>query len=228
MEEAIANGTAISKVFIQKGHSEGRQELVSTLAKNEIPFQKVPKEKINRLYSGNHQGVLAFVSPIPFYRLDQLLPDLFEKGKIPAIAILDGITDVRNFGAIARSAECFGIDALVIPHKGSVTISEDAVKTSAGALLQLPVCREKDLSKAIDYVKRSGLKVFGISEKADQVLGDIHFSGPSAIILGAEGAGLSKESAYSVDEFIQIPLKGTISSLNVSVSAGIVFYKMIR
>ncbi len=228
LEEAIANGTAISKVFIQKGNGEGKQQLVGTLTNYEIPFQKVPKEKINRLHSGNHQGVVAFVAPIPFYKLDQLLPNIFEKGQIPTIAILDGITDVRNFGAIARSAECFGIDALVIPHKGSATISEDAVSASAGALLQVPVCREKNLTKVVNYVKMSGLKVFGISEKGNQALDASDFSGPSAIILGAEGEGLSKEMLNAVDELVRIPLKGTISSLNVSVSAGLVFYEMTR
>lgn len=228
LEEAIAQGTSISKVFIQKGQGDARKALMKSLREEGVPYQMVPKEKINSFYSGNHQGVIGLVAPIQFYQLTHLLPSLFEQGKNPAIALLDGITDVRNFGAIARSAECLGVDALVIPNKKSVTITEDAVKTSAGALLHIPVCREDDLNNALEFISQSGLNTLGLSEKANKEPKAVNFNEPTAIILGAEDEGISRELEPMIDDYIKIPMKGTISSLNVSVSAGIVFYEMVR
>ncbi len=228
LEEAIERGTSISKVFLQRGKGEERQKFISPLKASGIPFQWVPKEKLNKMYSGNHQGVLAFVSPITFYQLDQWLPALFEEGKVPAIGLLDGITDVRNFGAIARSAECLGMDGLVIPFKGSVTITEDAVKASSGALLNLPVCREPDLTETVHYLKKSGLRIIGVSEKGSLRLAEADLTTPLAFVLGAEDQGIGEKLRIHLDAIVNIPMTGGIESLNVSVSAGIVFYEMLR
>ena len=228
LEEAIAQGTSISKVFIQKGQGDARKALMKSLREEGVPYQMVPKEKINSFYSGNHQGVIGLVAPIQFYQLTHLLPSLFEQGKNPAIALLDGITDVRNFGAIARSAECLGVDALVIPNKKSVTITEDAVKTSAGALLHIPVCREENIVESLAFLRGSGLTNIGISEKAKQTIGEKDLSSPVTLVLGAEGQGITKELDPYIDYYVNIPMAGEIESLNVSVSAGIAFYELLK
>jgi len=228
LEEALEKGTVISKVFLQKGNSDAKQALVKRLKALEIPYQRVPREKLNRMYAGNHQGVLAWISPIEFFALDQWLPGLFETGQVPAIAVLDGITDVRNFGAVARSAECLGVDGLVIPFSKSVTITEDAVKASSGALLNLPVCREKSLLSAVRFLKDSGLITVGITEKAEQPLAEAPLADPFAIVLGAEDVGIDNNLLSEMEHCVKIPMSGHIDSLNVSVSAGIAFYEMSR
>lgn len=227
--EALSIGRSMNKVFIQKDiHNERIREIISILKQREIPFHFVPKEKLNRLTSKNHQGVVALGSAIDFLSIENILPEIFETGELPLIAILDGVTDVRNIGAIARSAECFGVQALVVPAHGSAMINADAVKSSAGALQRIPVCRELNFQRGLNYIKDSGLQFVACTEKAKQNIDEIDFSSPTAIVMGAEGEGINDALLQQCDARARIPMVGEISSLNVSVAAGIVFYTAMR
>ena len=227
--EAIENGRSLDRILIRKGlQNELSRELFKSVKENQIPFQFVPIEKINRITRKNHQGVLAFLSPIEYQNIELILPDLFEKGKNPFILILDQITDVRNFGAIVRSAECAGVHAIVIPEKGMARIGADAVKTSAGALHHIPVCREKDLTSAISFLKNSGLKIVAANEKAKITYTETQFNIPVAIIMGAEDKGISSQVLKVADEQVKIPIHGKINSLNVSVAAALMMYEAVR
>ncbi|MEX0968238.1 MAG: 23S rRNA (guanosine(2251)-2'-O)-methyltransferase RlmB [Bacteroidia bacterium] len=229
VEEAVAAGREISKVLIQQEYrGEGLTGLVKLLRKEAIPYQHLPKERMKRMPGRAQQGVVAFISPIEFHDLQQLLPALFEQGKMPLIAVLDGITDVRNIGAIARSAECFGVHALVVAAKGTGAINADAVKSSAGALLKVPVCREKNLSNAIHFMKQSGLMAIGAGEDAKKPLQEAELTHPVVLVLGAEGKGIGKEIAGLLEDSIKISMAGTIGSLNVSVAAGIIFHEAMH
>lgn len=223
--EALAIGRSLNKVFIQKDiHNDRIGEIISILKQREIPFHFVPKEKLNRLTPKNHQGVVAMGSAIDFLSIENILPQIFETGELPLIAILDGVTDVRNVGAIARSAECFGVQALVVPAHGSAMINADAVKSSAGALHRIPVCRELNFQRSLNYIKDSGLQFIACTEKASKDIAELDFSAPSAIVLGAEGEGINEALLQQCNLRGRIPMVGEISSLNVSVAAGIVFY----
>ncbi len=225
VEEAIDSGHPIRKVLIQKGLKDERlRNLLQDLRQHEIPIQYVPKEKLNK-FSSNHQGIIALSSPIEFQNLSALVPMLFEQGKSPIICLLDSITDVRNFGAIARSAEFLGIDAIVIPMHGTSDINEDAVKASAGGLLKVPICREKNLQETVVFLKESGFQVVAASEKNKTPIADIDFNVPTVIVLGSEDVGISKELLKECTHFGLIPRIGTLDSLNVSVAAGIFFYE---
>lgn len=227
--EALSIGRSMNKVFIQKDiHNDRIREIISILKQREIPFHFVPKEKLNRLTSKNHQGVVALGSAIDFLSIENILPEIFETGELPLIAILDGVTDVRNVGAIARSAECFGVQALVVPAHGSAMMNADAVKSSAGALQRIPVCRELNFKRALDYIKDSGLQFVACTEKASKDINEIDFSSPTAVVLGAEGEGINEALLQQCDVKARIPMVGEISSLNVSVAAGIVFYEAMR
>jgi len=227
--EAAEAGKDIDKVLVKRGLQGNLfKELQQVLRTHEIPLQKVPVERLNRITQKNHQGVIAYMSPITYQRLDQLVPLLYEKGRNPFILVLDGITDVRNFGAIARTCEVAGVDAIVIPARGSVSVNADAIKTSAGALLRIPVCREKNLKEAIVFLKNSGIKVVVADEKAEKNYTESDFLLPTAIVMGAEDKGVSIEILRICDEWIGIPQFGTIGSLNVSVAAGILIYEVIR
>ena len=227
--EAINSGKEIEKVLIKKGLSGDLfKEMFDLVRAHSIPFQYVPLEKINRITRKNHQGVIAFVSPIVFHDLENLLPTLFEEGKDPLVLVLDQVTDVRNFGAIVRTAECAGVHAVVIPDKGSARINADAVKTSAGALHMVPVCRSRDLKKSVRFLQESGLKLTAATEKATQNYTEIDFSGPVAIIMGSEEYGISNDILKMTDAQLQIPLMGKIESLNVSVAAGLLVYEVVR
>ena len=199
-----------------------------------MPFQFVPAEKLdiicqkNRLRSVSHQGVLAFVSAITYHDLTQVIPFVFEKSETPLILVLDEITDVRNFGAIARTAECAGVHAIIIPKKGSAQINTDAVKTSAGALNHIPVCRVDSLKSTIQFLKDSGLQIIACTEKAVENIQNINYTVPSAIVLGSEESGISTEIIKAADHLVKIPLFGKIASLNVSVATGIILYEAIR
>lgn len=229
VEEAVKNGLSFSRIFIQTGGgSEGRTQLMKMLREKKIPYTQVPKEKINNMSTGNHQGVVAFISPVEFQKIEHLVPYFFENGVVPLIAILDGVTDVRNFGAITRSAECLGIHALVIPAKKMAFLGEDAVKASAGALLRMNICRENSIMKTIEFLKNSGLKIISATEKGEQSLPEVNFSTPTAIILGSEGKGISREVLEASDLKVKIPMAGEISSLNVSVAASLFFYEALR
>lgn len=227
--EAIIAGHDLRRVFIQKGlKTDNSRKLLNLITKYNIPFQSVPKEKLNRISSSNHQGVIAMKSPIEFQKIEWLIPYLYEKGEIPLIVILDNITDVRNFGAIVRSAECMGVNGIVIPFKGAADVNEDAVKTSAGAMLKMNICRENELKNTIIFLKQSGIQIISATEKSSKTLDTVDFSIPTAIILGSESRGISKGLLKYSDLDVEIPMTGTIGSLNVSVSAGIFFYEAAK
>ncbi|MFN3917197.1 MAG: 23S rRNA (guanosine(2251)-2'-O)-methyltransferase RlmB [Flavobacteriales bacterium] len=225
--EAIAAGRELNKVMIQQGlKNELISELRHHLKNTEIPTQYVPAEKLNRLSKKNHQGVIAFASPIVYQEIETLLPFFFESGRVPSVVILDRVTDVRNFGSIARSAECFGVDAIIVPSRGSALANSDAVKTSAGALNKIPVCRSSNLKNTIDFLKDSGLRIVACTEKGSKNLHEVDYTIPTAFIMGSEEDGISPEYLKKADEQVFIPMSGTISSLNVSVSAAIAFYEL--
>jgi len=227
--EAINSGKNIDKLMIRKGlRGELYHELMTLVRQFEIPVQIVPNERINRVTPKNHQGVLAFISPIEFQNIEQILPSLYEKGKVPLIVILDKVTDVRNFGAISRTAECGGVDAVIIPEKGSARISADAVKTSAGALHKVPVCRVKSLTKTIHFLQDSGVQIIAATEKASDYYYQVEFTLPTAILMGAEDRGVAIEYLKICDKMVKIPVLGEIDSLNVSVAASIMIYEGVK
>lgn len=227
--EAIEAGKEIDKILVKKElSSDLAEELLKIAREAHVPVQKVPVEKINRITRKNHQGVLAFLSAVSYYKLEYLVPQIYENGKLPFIVLLDGITDVRNFGAIARTCDCAGVDAIVIPDRGSVSVGADAVKTSAGALLYVPVCREHSLSWAVRFLRDSGYKVYGASEKAIHDYTSPDYTSPVAIVLGSEEKGISDEVLRLCDGLVAIPEYGNINSLNVSVAAGIMVYEVVR
>jgi len=227
--EAVLAGKDIDKILIKKElETELTKELFDALHGTHIPVQRVPMEKLNRVTMKNHQGVVAFISAVTYQRLEDIIPTLYEEGKTPFIVLLDGITDVRNFGAIARTCECAGVHAIVIPQTDSVSVNADAMKTSAGALHTLPVCREKTIREAILFLKNSGVRVIAATEKASDNYTQADYSGPVAIVMGAEDTGIANENIRISDELVQIPILGKIGSLNVSVAAGILMYEAVR
>lgn len=227
--EAIKAGKDIDKVLIKKDISGDLvAELFQVIKEYGVVSQRVPVERINRITQKNHQGVVAFLSPVAYHNLDDLIPSLFEAGKLPFVVALDGITDVRNFGAIARTCECSGVDAIIIPEKNSVSVNADAVKTSAGALLHIPVVRVKNLNKAIKQLKESGLMIVGATEKGSKNYTTFDYTVPTAIVMGAEDTGISNENLRECDCLAAIPMFGQINSLNVSVAAGILIYEVVR
>lgn len=227
--EAIRAGKEINKIIIQKGlQGDLFKEFKNEMSGMEHLVQLVPIEKLNRITRKNHQGVISFVSPVTYYSIEEIVPKIFEEGKNPLLLILDRVTDVRNFGAICRSAECLGVDAVIIPSRGSAAINADAVKTSAGALHTLPVCRENNLKHTIDYLLESGIQVVGCTEKGSEDVENCDFSPPTAIIMGSEDEGISPEYLKKCNSRIKIPMMGKIESLNVSVATGIILYEVIR
>lgn len=227
--EAVEAGKDIDKVLVKRELSGDLfQELLEQLRLYDIPIQKVPVERIDRITRKNHQGVIAFTSAVTYQKLENIIPLLYEQGKTPTILVLDGLTDVRNFGAIARTSEVAGVDAIVIPAKGSVSVNADAIKTSAGALHTIPVCRENSLKEAIIFLKNSGIKVIAATEKAASFYTETDLSVPVAIVMGSEDTGVAAEHLRVCDELVRIPQFGAIQSLNVSVAAGVLIYEVIR
>ncbi|MCB2196634.1 MAG: 23S rRNA (guanosine(2251)-2'-O)-methyltransferase RlmB [Bacteroidetes bacterium] len=227
--EAIKSGKQIDKLMIRSGlKGELFFELIELVKDLDIPMQYVPNDRINRVTRKNHQGVLAFISPIEFQQIENILPVIYEEGRTPFIVVLDKVSDVRNFGAITRTAECAGVDAIIIPEKGSARISGDAVKTSAGALHKIPVCRVRSLSNAIKFLKDSGIQVVAATEKAQDFYYQTDFTIPTAILLGAEDRGVAIEYLKDADQMVKIPLLGEIESLNVSVAASILMYEAVK
>ncbi len=229
--EALNAGRTLEKIFLLRGTKNSLVGDISTLARAAgIQVQQVPVEKLDGLTRKNHQGAVAFVSPIDYAPLDSLLSSLFEAGKVPFLLLLDRITDVRNFGAIARTAECLGVQALVVPSHGAAQINGDALKTSAGALNLLPVCREANLQDTIRFLQQSGVTVVACSEKADEAVGaaDVDFSGPVAVLMGSEEDGIAPELLRLADVRLKVPMTGQIQSLNVSVAAGIMLFEVAR
>lgn len=227
--EAIDAGRDIEKVLVRKDlGGELAKELLAKIREHSVVMQRVPQEKLNRITMKNHQGAIAILSAVTYYKLEQLLPSIYEEGCVPLMMVLDGVTDTRNFGAIGRTAECAGFDTVVISEHGSAGVTADAVKTSAGALLHLPVCRERTVAEAVKYLKESGVKVIGTSDAASRTYFDVDYSGPVAIVMGAEDTGISNEVVRQCDELVSIPMLGNISSLNVSVAAGVMAYEAVR
>ncbi len=227
--EAIENGNELESLFIQRGLSgELISELKNVLRERAIPYSQVPVEKLNRITRKNHQGVIGVISPISYYKIEDVIPMVYEKGETPFVLILDGITDVRNMGAIARTAACAGVHAIVVPTKGSAEINPDAIKTSAGALYTIPVCRHESLNQVMHFLQASGLQVVACTEKTDKLIYEPDYTLPTAIVMGAEDKGISNDIIRSADHLAKIPMYGEIASLNVSVSAGVIIYEAIR
>lgn len=229
--EAIREGKQIEKLLIQTNlNNESIRNIKEELKKQDlnIKLQYVPIEKLNSITRGeNHQGLVAFASLIEYKNLEEEIEKSIDKC-VPFILILDHITDVRNLGAIARTAECAGVTCLIVPDEGSAAINEDAVKTSAGALLRLPVCKVKNIKTTLNYLKQSGIKIFAATEKATNVYTKENYNLPCAIVMGAEDKGISKDALKLSDALITIPIKGNIESLNVSVAAGVIIYEVVR
>lgn len=227
--EAIESGKEIESLWVQRGLGGSLfLELKQLLREYGIAYQQVPVEKLNRLTRKNHQGVVAVISPIVYQKAEDIIPLIYEQGKVPLVLVLDGITDVRNMGAIARTAECAGVHALIIPRKGSAEINPDAIKTSSGALYNIPVCRHEHLRTTVKFLQDSGLQIVACTEKAASDFYVVDYTVPTAVIMGAEDTGISDELVRLADHLVKIPMYGEIASLNVSVSTGVVIYEAIR
>lgn len=229
VEEAIDSGKEIEKVFLKKGtDNKTLIQLKGKMRKLRVPFQEVPQEKLSRLTRKNHQGVVALLSPIEYQQISEVVPRLFEEGKTPLVLVLDRVSDVGNFGAICRSAECAGVDAILIPTKGSAQVNSFAVKSSAGAIFNVPICRTGHILSEVRQLADSGLRVVAISEKGENTIYDTHLSGPLAIIMGSEEDGIGDGLMELAHEHLNIPMVGNTGSLNVSVATGITLFERLR
>lgn len=227
--ETILAGKEIEKALVQHGlRSQPLSEIIYELKKRNFPYQFVPEDKLISLCGKTHQGIACFVAPIKYADLETIITKVKEAGRDPFVIVLDRVTDVRNFGAVARSAECAGVDAIIIPNKGSAQINSDALKTSAGALNYIPVCREENLKETLAYLRESGLSIVAVTEKANKELYYVPLDGPLAIILGSEEEGISGEYLRLCDHTLKIPMAGKVDSLNVSVAAALVMYESVR
>ncbi len=227
--EALQAGKEIDKIFIQKGlQSQTFSELWPLIQEHEVTYQYVPVEKLNRITRKNHQGVVAFTAAVNFHKLEEIVARAYENGEDPLLLMLDRVTDVRNFGAISRTAECVGAHGIVIPTRNSAPVNFDALKTSAGALNYIPVCREKNLKESIEFLKNSGIKVIACTEKAENLVYHSDLSGPACILMGSEENGISPEYLKLVTHSVKLPMHGNIGSLNVSVATGAILYELLR
>jgi 23S rRNA (guanosine2251-2'-O)-methyltransferase len=227
--EALKAGKEFNKILIDKTVKNAFTGEIRNLAKElNVIIQYVPTEKINSISRKNHQGFIAFISPVIYHKLADVVVNTYEQGKTPLILVLDRITDVRNFGSIARSCECMGVNAIVVPTRGAALINADAIKTSSGALHSIPVCREENLKEALKFLADSGIQLVGCTEKTDKMVYDIDFVMPTAIVLGSEEDGISPEYLKLCNAKAKIPMVGEIESLNVAVSAGVILYEVRR
>lgn len=227
--EAIGSGKEIESLFVQRGLGGALfLELRQVLQEHAISYQQVPVEKLNRLTRKNHQGVIAVISPITYQRAEDVVPMIYERGEVPLLLILDGVTDVRNLGAIARTAEGAGVHALIVPKRGSAEINPDAIKTSAGALYKITVCREESLFNTARFLQESGIQLVACTEKTGRHVYQVDYTVPIALILGSEEHGISNDLIRIADHLGRIPMAGSIASLNVSVSAGVALYEAVR
>jgi len=227
--EAIQAGKEVDKILMKRDlQSDLSRELFAIIKDTNIPLQRVPQEKLDRLTRKNHQGVIAFISAVTYQKLEDIIPFLYEQGKVPFIVLLDGVTDVRNFGAIARTCECAGVDAIVIPARNSVSVNADAVKTSAGALHTLPVCKEPNINESIKFLKNCGFKVIAATEKSKKDYTTIDYTVPTAIVMGGEDMGVAMDNLRICDEMVSIPILGNIASLNVSAAAAVLLYEVVK
>ncbi len=227
--EAIQAGKEVDKILMKRDlQSDLSRELFAIIKDTNIPLQRVPQEKLDRLTRKNHQGVIAFISAVTYQKLEDIVPFLYEQGKVPFILLLDGVTDVRNFGAIARTCECAGADAIVIPVRNSVSVNADAVKTSAGALHTLPVCKESSINESIKFLKNCGFKIVAATEKSQKDYTTIDYTVPTAIVMGGEDMGVAMDNLRICDEMVSIPILGNIASLNVSAAAAVLLYEVVK
>ncbi|MFT7120929.1 MAG: 23S rRNA (guanosine2251-2'-O)-methyltransferase [Neolewinella sp.] len=227
--EALESGQPVDKVYLQQGtRGEFEKELRHLCKAREVPFTIVPQAKMGRMVKGNHQGVVAQLAATSYQKIENLLPLIYEQGETPLLLLLDGVTDVRNLGAIARSAEVCGAQGIIIPQKNSAGLTPDAVKSSAGALMRIPVCREKSLVNTVEFLKMSGVTVIASDLRADQYLSDLSLNQPLCIVMGAEGEGVSTGVARAANETFKIPQAGTLNSFNVSVAAGILLWEAMK
>jgi len=227
--EAIRSGKEIESLYIQRGiGGELLNELRALLHEYNITAQQVPVEKLNRITMKNHQGVIAFISPIIYQKIEDIIPTIYEKGEVPLILVLDSITDVRNMGAIARTAECSGVHAIVVPAKGSAQINPDSIKTSAGALYKIPVCRHDNFMQTVKFLQESGLQLVCCTEKTQEYIYKPDYTVPTAIVMGSEEDGVRNDIIRIADHLAKIPMYGEIESLNVSVATGVILYEAIR
>ena len=227
--EAINSGKTLEKLFIQKNlKKEILEKIKSKLSNKKINISYVPKEKLNRITKKNHQGIICYISPISYQPIEEIIQRVFEKGKDPFVIILDRITDTRNFGAISRVADASGVDAIIIPEKESAIITSDSIKTSAGAINYIPICKVKSLRSTANFLKESGLKLVSCTEKGDKKFYDADLTSPCCIILGSEKDGISNSLMDISDERLNIPMKGNVESLNVSSSASVILFEVVR
>ena len=227
--EAVRSGKKFDKVLLKKG-LEGDQfrELLSLLTEKDISFQFVPGERLNRAVRGAHQGVIAYISQIDYVSIEDMVNNALATTEAPVFIMLDGVSDVRNLGAIARSLECAGGNGIIVPAKGGAAINADAVKASAGALMRLDTCKVPNLKVAAYYLKQSGFRLIAATEKVDRLMYDTDMTGPCAIIMGSEDKGISQAMLDLADDKVRIPMTGQISSLNVSVAASVMVYECVR
>jgi len=227
--DTIRSGKPVDKLLLQQGiRGEFEKEIRHLCREFEIPFKVVPKDRLNKFSNGNHQGVIALLSPIQYFKIEDVLPMVYEQSRTPIFLLLDEVTDVRNFGSIARSAEVCGADAIIIPSKGAARINADALKTSAGALTKIPVCRSSSLMNAVEYLQLSGIQILASSLKGEKKLFELDLKVPTAFIIGSEGDGVSPALLRKADEQFIIPQLGETDSLNVSVATGIMLYEVMR
>nr|WP_321230968.1 23S rRNA (guanosine(2251)-2'-O)-methyltransferase RlmB [uncultured Psychroserpens sp.] len=227
--EAIKSGENIDKIFLQKGlRGELFTELEQLLKKERLNSSYVPVEKLNRLTKGNHQGAIAQIAPITFHNIEDLVTGVLESDKVPLFLLLDQLSDVRNFGAIVRTAECTGVSGIIIQKKGGAPVNGDAIKTSAGAIFKIPICKVDHIKDAVFYMQASGIKVIAATEKTDNTVYDVSFTEPCAIIMGSEGKGINPSVLKVSDERAKLPILGEIESLNVSVACGAFLYEAVR
>jgi 23S rRNA (guanosine2251-2'-O)-methyltransferase len=227
--DALRDGREFERVFIRKGaRGELFEEIIGLCKEKAIPFSFVPGEKLDRLTNVNHQGIVALHAEIAYQKYEDIIPFLFEQGESPLCIILDRITDVRNFGAIVRTAESLGAHCIIIPDRGAAQINTEAIKTSAGAISRLPICRTDSLKEAISFLKMSGLRIVAASEKGSSAIYEAEMSGPLGVIMGSEEDGVSSELLEQTDDTLRIPMTGATGSLNVSVALGMFVYEAIR
>ena len=227
--EAINSDKAIDKVFIQKGlKGDLFRELEGILRKNGVNTAYVPIEKLNRLSKNNHQGVIANISPISFYTIENLVEEVLSKKKTPLFLLLDQLSDVRNFGAIIRTAECTGVDGIIIQKKGAAPVTADTIKTSAGAAFKVPIAKVDHIKDAVYYLQASDILVVAATEKTNNTIYDVSFKEPCAIVMGSEDRGVSPSVIKAADQTAKLPLLGEIESLNVSVACAVFLYEVVR
>lgn len=226
--EALRAGTSIDRILLRNKGGKGLEEVIRLAKEKGVPFQKVPSAKLDRTVKGNHQGVLALTAPIRFADPEELLASAFDREHFPLFLVLDGVTDVRNFGAICRTAECCGVDAVFVPIKGGASVNSDAVRTSAGALERLPVARVRNMKELSELFGAYGISLFACTEKAEKPLDECELEGPLALVVGDEGEGISSGLLERIEQKGRFPIAGGLASLNVSVATGMLLYEVLR